>query len=120
MNQNRVVSRRPPYVPITLTIRGQPGSVEVEALIDTGFDGEVIVPAALILATTPPIGQSGWRLADGSQISTPAYTGVLQIGGMRVAPIAVTALGDEPIIGRAVTRRFTVTFDHDRQVVVEP
>jgi hypothetical protein len=31
----------------------------------------------------------------------------------------VIALGDEPLVGRGVTDRFTVILDHGRQLIVE-
>ena len=48
LDRERVVSTRSPYVRVTVVIDGQSGNLEFEALIDTGFDGEVIVPSAMI------------------------------------------------------------------------
>jgi hypothetical protein len=32
----------------------------------------------------------------------------------------VIAMGDEPLVGRAVSDRFMVILDHGRQLIVEP
>lgn len=116
----RVVSTHPPYIPITLSIRGQSGALELEALVDTGFDGDVVVPPAAIATDTASTKDLVWYQADGSAVRAPGYVGELRIGSTRVAPIIVSALGNLPIIGRGITSRFTVTFDHDRRVIVEP
>jgi hypothetical protein len=58
-----------------------------------------------------------------SQVLTPAYLGMVEIpelgdAGVRAAIIGV--LGKEALIGRNLARRFRITLDHGRQVIVEP
>jgi predicted aspartyl protease len=60
----RLISERFPYVPITLTVRDF--VVEAEALLDTGFDGEIIVPDGFIPASMRPHRYLRWTLVDGS------------------------------------------------------
>ena len=48
MNRFRVISDGSPYVSGRLHIYGQPTALDLEMLIDTGFDGQVLLPAALI------------------------------------------------------------------------
>jgi hypothetical protein len=34
--------------------------------------------------------------------------------------VTVTVLGDQPLIGQSVFRRFKLTLDHGKQVILEP
>ena len=114
----RVLSTHFPFIPLLLELDHH--VVRLEALVDTGFDGAIVVPADLVTDVELPPTYLRWKLADGSQVTSPAYRGTLQIGDMTPLRVTVTVLGDETIIGRAVTDRFRVTLDHGRQVIVEP
>ncbi len=114
----RVLSTHFPYIPLLLELGRY--VVRLEALVDTGFDGAIIVPAGLVTDVELPPAYLRWKLADGSQVTAPAYRGTLQIGDMTPLRVTVTVLGDETIVGRAVTNHFKVTLDHGRQLIVEP
>ena len=114
----RVLSNNFPYIPLLLELGHH--VVRLEALVDTGFDGAIVVPADIVTDAEPPPTYLRWRLADGSQVTAPAYRGTLQIGDMPPLRVTVTVLGDETIVGRAVTNHFKVTLDHGRQLIVEP
>ncbi len=77
-----VTSSRFPYLPIRpcIYVRGAADlDFDIEALLDTGFDGGVAVPADL-LAGYPPAGYLPWSLADESEVLTPAYRGEVTTG----------------------------------------
>lgn len=93
---------------------------DVDAFVDTGFDGGLTVPSALIPAELVPVGQSSWNLADGTEITTDAYFCYVSIGHLQPVPTAVIALDGDVLLGRHVTNRFRVSFDHGRSIVVEP
>jgi predicted aspartyl protease len=118
MNEWRLVSERFPYVSLHLTLGRY--SRQLEALIDTGFDGDLIVPADYPTQGLHPVQFLDAVLADRSQISVPTYAGVARIGDIEIAPVLVLKLGDVAIVGTNVIRRFTVTLDHGRRVIVEP
>jgi clan AA aspartic protease len=99
-------------------VRGQ--TEEVQALLDTGFDGFVIVPPDLIADREPPDAQLQYALADGSIVTASVYRGTVQVGSLGPFRVIVTLLGDEPIIGRQLIERFTITLDHGARVIVEP
>jgi predicted aspartyl protease len=117
MNGNRLISTRFPFLPIHIQIRR--GSHDLEALLDTGFDGDLVLPPELIADGDPPDGYHRWRLADGSIVRAPYYLGTLQVGPVDVAPIVVTALGDEPLVGRGILSDMTIILDHAQRVIVE-
>lgn len=121
MNGPRVVSARVPYVPIVVSTRLSRRSLATtEALIDTGFDGHVVVPSGTFTNAGSPHRYLSWTLADGSSITAPAYRGELEIGTTRLAPVVISELGDEPIIGLRVLQAFTLTLDHGRTLTIEP
>lgn len=115
---DRVGSARFPYVPIRLVVGQQ--VIEVEAFLDTGFDGDVVMPRGSVRRGTRRTSYLYWTLPDNSVVSAPAYPGTVEIGRLGSFPVLVTVLGDEPIIGRRLTDRFRVILDHGSAVIVEP
>src|SRR5947208_1439923 len=97
---DRLISERFPYVPITLIVRDL--VVEVDALLDTGFDGEIIVPTGLIPSSMRPHRYLRWTLVDGSRVRALAYIGTSQIGQLGTFGVSISAVGDEVLIGRQV------------------
>lgn len=117
------ISHRSTYLRLVIEI-GTPQHVEqslnVEALVDTGFDGSVALPLRMIDPSIRPDARLPWTLADGSEVRTPAFLATVRIGALPSVVTAVIALGDEPLLGREVTDRFRVTFDHGQTIRVEP
>jgi predicted aspartyl protease len=99
-------------------------SLEIRALVDTGFDGDVSVPAAMLGSVLtddrPADGVERWTLADGSLLAAPVYRATATLQGIGSIGVAVSVLGDEPLIGRGVLDHFLVTFDHGRRIILEP
>ena len=112
-----MISDRFPYLSLALELGSR--SESVEALIDTGFDGDVAVPADLLRGNRP-VANFNCVLADGSEVKARVYRGRVRMGGLGVFPVEILEIGDEPVVGRGVTDRFTVILDHGRQVRVEP
>lgn len=113
-----VVSPRFPYLPIRVSVRGQ--ELDLEALLDTGFDGHVVVPTDLLGDGDRPDGYLRWKLADGSPVLAPYYLGSLAIGRLGPYPVVVTALGDEGLVGQQVAERVSILLDHGQRVLVGP
>ena len=114
----RVESDRFPYLPVRLSLHGR--KTEFEALLDTGFDGGLAVSESAVAN-----GQAAeWNLtvflADGSLVDDPAYLGTVQVGELPPVTTIIVTLGDEPILGRAVSDQFNITLDHGQRIVVEP
>ncbi len=120
MNQ-RLVSSRFPFIPIRVTVVGSTVVADVEALIDTGFDGDVVLPEIWLDALGPPDKELKWRIADGSEVLTASYAANVQLVGIDGSyPAVLSVLGTEVIVGRGVTDRFLVSLDHGQSVIVEP
>lgn len=92
--------------------------MHVDALLDTGFDGSVAVPPDVVSGASPD-DYLIWTLADGSQVLAAAFLGTARLGNLEPFPVLVTALGDEPLVGRGVSDRFKVTLDHGHRLIVE-
>lgn len=107
-----------PYLPLRLDVHGR--TYQLEALIDTGFDGNVAIPPALVGNGEPPDDYQSWILADGSNVVAGFYFGTVHVGNVGAVPVAITALGDEAIVGRSVTDHFRLILDHGQRVIVEP
>jgi predicted aspartyl protease len=117
LNQ-RFISSRFPYLRLNLELHQR--SQDIECFLDTGFDGDLVVPETLVRPGGPPDGFLPCRLADGSEVLTRFYRGLVGLAGMGSFAVILLALGDEPLAGRGVTDRFRVVLDHGQQLIVEP
>ena len=113
-----IVSENYPYVQVRLSVREQ--QFEVQAYIDTGFDGYVIVPDwyGLMLGLGDYV--SRWRLGDGSEVEAEDYLGTAEIVGLPMAiPARISRLGNEFMIGRGIIDHFRVTFNRGQTIEIE-
>jgi predicted aspartyl protease len=120
VNDGSIVSRRIPYVPIIVEIPELSIRLSVEALVDTGFTSEVVLPADSVTAQASVREWLTLELADGSRVTTPTYIGLVRIGDRSVDPVRVFMLGDEPIIGLGIITQFRVVIDHDESISFSP
>ncbi len=114
-----VSSNRFPYIPIVVTINDV--STATEALIDTGFDGFVLLPEANFPeGISGPLTFQEWVLADGSHSTAVYCDGEVSIGGVMSGVAAqITFLGEEALVGRGLLDLYRVTLDHGARVIVE-
>ena len=116
----QVTSSNPPFVLIRVTLEGESDVLFAgEALMDTGYDGSLTLPAA-ILGNRTPVDDWQIELADGSRIDVPFFYGTVEIVGLAHVGVVLSVMGNEAILGRRVMDYFRVTFDHGREVTVEP
>src|SRR5687768_14072078 len=116
-----LTSARYPYIPLTVVINKR--SETIEALLDTGFDGDIILPEGLLTNGKPPDSYLRFTLADqATHVLAPAYLGkveIAELGDAGTSAAIIGVLGNEPILGRNLARRFRITLDHGRQVILE-
>lgn len=88
---------------IRLRVRGPSGRErEIEAVIDTGFNGWISLPVALISALDLPWRRRGLALlADGSESVFDMYDATLIWDG-RPRRVAVDAANTAPLVGMAL------------------
>lgn len=113
-----LISHDYPFLEVSITVRSFRTSSR--ALIDTGFDGYLILPVSFAGSLGTPDSRAQWTLADGTPIFLPEYRGGIEIMGLGLTFMArIVLMGDECLIGQGIVRRLKVTFDHGREVVVE-
>src|SRR5437016_59810 len=120
--QKTFTSAHFPYIPVTVFLNKRVETVE--ALLDTGFDGDLIIPKGLMTNGKPPDSYLRFTLAD--QVTTvlaPAYLGrveVAELGDAGLYSAIISVLGTKAIIGRNLVRHFHIALDHGRQVIIRP
>lgn len=110
-----------PYPSLEVRFVAQGVQGPASALVDTGFDGHLVDPEAAVAALPPPRYLRRVRTASGEVVRVPVYLGTVELVDQPGAHSAVIiALGDEHLVGLATLNHFRVTFDHGRQILVEP
>jgi predicted aspartyl protease len=112
------VSERFPYVELSLIIDSH--RIDAWALIDTGFDGSISIPQETIPVDLEPDFLERWTLADGFELMAPAFYCTVEVGNLEPVAAVVIVLGNETLVGRSLTDRYRVIFDHGTRVVIEP
>ena len=107
-----------PSLRLRFTIAGV--SSEARAMVDTGFDGYLAVPASA-LSRFRSYGNVHARTASGEVVTVASYLGTVELLD-EPGPVDsyIIALGDEYLVGIEVLNHFRVTFDHGQRVIVEP
>ena len=98
MIHGAVTAGREPVV--RLRVRGPAGAeVDVDLVVDTGYTGALVLPAAVIAALGLPWRSGGATvLADGSTHQTDYYEAELEWGSGWVADLAMS-VGSEALLG---------------------
>ena len=113
-----VEGSRYPYIPTSFTL--EEWTQSVKAYVDTGFDGDLAVPPALIPEVVSPTARQAWRFADESVVEVPVYAGVVRVGDLDPVSATIAALGTQVIVGRGIIDHYWVIFDRGQRVIVEP
>jgi predicted aspartyl protease len=125
---HKLTSSKYPFLPLTIHVRvsnRKQIDLHTQVLIDTGFSGDIVVPMTEELKQSPPDAYATWTMADGSEVMAPIFLGTIRFPQLdedvaEMVGVTVTVLGDQALIGQNVLRRFTLTLDHGKQVILEP
>ena len=107
---------------VILTLPGFDGSVEIEFIVDTAFDGDLALPAALARRLdVQPAGQRGLSLADGSLFVSGACEIMLDWEG-EPRLTEVLLLDGSPLLGAVLMEGFHLASDMEQEgeVTLEP
>lgn len=108
---------REPLLPLAI-LGGTPGpagdnpdGIEVRAVVDTGFDGELQIPPALVRQLGYPyLGTTSGTLADGSVERFDYHLGRLLWHGAEREVVVIASNGD-PLVGMALLGGSRLTVD---------
>ena len=113
------ISSEYPFLDVRITIRSV--RIDYRALVDTGFDGYLTLPVSFAASLGVADSHAQWTLADGTPILLPEYRGGIEVAGLGTTFMArIILMGEECLLGQGIIRRLKITFDHGKQVVVEP
>ena len=116
-----VADGRDALIPLTLLGPGE-SRARIEAVVDTGFTGHLVLPSALVGELGLPLrGVRDSFLADGSLVSLDAYrVGVEWDDRVRVVP-ALSAEGG-PLVGMSLLRGSEIRIEavDGGEVVIRP
>jgi predicted aspartyl protease len=124
----KLTSSKYPFLPLTIHVRVSSRKnidLHTQALIDTGFSGDIVVPVTEELKKSKPDAYATWTMADGSEVMAPIFLGTIRFPQLDddvalMVGITVTVLGDQALIGQSVLRHFILILDHGKQVTLEP
>lgn len=98
-------------VDVIFRLTGQP-DLQIECVIDTGFEGALTLPPAAVAALgLPYLTELTANLADNTSIRTDVHLATIVWDGVE-REVAVLALGERPLLGTALLDgyRLEVTF----------
>jgi predicted aspartyl protease len=125
---NKLISTKYPFLPLTVRVRitnRKNLNLDIQGLIDTGFSGDIAIPATGELREHEPDAYATWAMADGSEVMAPVFLGTIRFPDLdeekaTMVGVTITVLADQSLIGQSVLRNFTLTLDHGKRVVLEP
>lgn len=112
-----LISSHFPYLPVKVTVKQR--VFDVEALLDTGFDGEIILPPGLAINGELPYWYVDCQLANELVVKIPAFKCSLKLANKKINEVTALIMGDESVIGREIIKHFKVTLDHGRKIILE-
>jgi clan AA aspartic protease len=86
-------------------------NLEIECVVDTGFQGFLTLPSAAIAQMgLPYAARIDANLADNSSVATDVYWASILWNGIE-REIAVLAMGQRPLIGTALLENYHLSID---------
>ncbi|GET41330.1 hypothetical protein MiSe_61420 [Microseira wollei NIES-4236] len=96
---------------VIFRVPGQEDLLEIECVVDTGFEGFLTLPSAAIAQLgLPYLAQINANLADNSNVATDVYLATVVWNGV-ARDIAVLAMGRRPLIGTALLQDYHLSID---------
>ena len=94
----------------------------IECVVDTGFQGELALPPAIVALLGLPTGGRMWaKLADDSHASVPVFSADILWDDQEVR-VTVMAMGSRPLLGTELLQGFNLSadFEEDGQLLLTP
>lgn len=120
VKDTKLTSTNIPYLPLTITLAHRPERpLTLDALIDTGFTGDVSCAPEFLTNGVPPAWHVTVLLADGSTSWAPVYIGSAALGQTQSQPVRILAFGEQAAVGLNLLRHYLLTLDHGHTLTVE-
>ncbi len=107
---------------IQLGFHGQNGVIEVELIVDTGFDGDFVLPGRFIRELgLSPLYMTRRKLTDGTIRESDVYEATVDLNA-ELRQVEVIRFEHNPLIGTAVLEGWNISIDlrEGGQVALEP
>jgi predicted aspartyl protease len=103
---HKLISTKYPFLPLTILVQvsnRKKIDVNTQALIDTGFSGDIVVPVTEALKQATPGAYATWTMADGSEVLAPIFLGKIRFPQLdeevaEMVGVTVTVLGPNPTL----------------------
>ena len=97
---------------VTLSLQGPSGqALEVNAIVDTGFNGYMILPPMLVAdLALPVVGDGEAVLADGSEAAFDVH-GVTMLWDGQPRYVETGAVGVDPLVGMAMLETHVLSIE---------
>ena len=97
---------------VTLSLQGSSGqALEVNAIVDTGFNGYMILPPMLVAdLALPVVGDGEAVLADGSEAAFDVH-GVTMLWDGQPRYVETGAVGVDPLVGMAMLETHVLSIE---------
>jgi clan AA aspartic protease len=106
---------------IVLIIIGPNGRLSIEFIVDTGFEGQLALPAAIVARLGLGFNSyMKWALADGTMDDRRMYEAAVDLDGDE-RPVEVLVVGDKCLLGTEFLKGYFVQIemDEDGEVTAE-
>ncbi len=107
-------------MPVTF-LRTAQGDVEIECIVDTGFEGSLTLPASVVaILGLPFVTDLNTTLASDEAFVVPVHRASIRWDG-RVVNVAILPLGRQPLLGTALLadHRLEVEFIDGGMVAID-
>ena len=102
-------------LPVALSAAAGGAVSTVEAWVDTGFTGQLMLPINLVHSLTLPLlGKATARLANGKTEEVDRFQCWIEWFGERKPVAALASLGAFPLLGIALLAGHVLTIDYER------
>ncbi len=118
MVKGRFDSHGQPFLPIELA--GLHGAITLQALVDTGFDGDLCVPLAMAMTIGLELKDADYvELADGSIRRELIFRGIVRVGDLlpKEGEIVLTD-SEQPLVGAGLFEGFRLEIDYGALTVL--
>jgi len=108
---------------VTITVGGLHSKQTIKALIDTGFNGELLLPLQVAIPLGLQLaGAAPYRLADGSISQQMLFSAFIDWGTQRRTATVNVVHSDTPLIGGGLLHGYVLLADFDKKqlMIKEP